>query len=153
MKELLGLPAAAIRGLALCLVALACALPAVGAAEQASNAEEYKLLAGAGQKVVLDADHYFVFGFDKAPKLGMAIMRLEIFSRDGKRDATFAVWGDADMPAMRGAHSTGNKQFAVSAKQIYLLPISLVMPGEWELKFTFEKNGKKVLRGAYRFKV
>jgi hypothetical protein len=83
----------------------------------------------------------------------MAIMRVEIFSRDGKRDTSFVVKGDADMPSMRGAHSTGDKDFALSAKGVYLLPVRIVMPGDWEVRFTFLKNGKTLFRGAYLFDI
>jgi hypothetical protein len=76
---------------------------------------------------------------------------VEIFSRDGVRDTSFVVKGNADMPSMRGAHSTGDKDFVLSAKSVYLLPISLVMPGDWEVLFTFIRDGKTVLRGAYPF--
>jgi hypothetical protein len=111
----------------------------------------YQPLPKPGEKIPLDGDYYFTYGFEKPPKLGTAIMRVEIFTRDGKRDRSFTVQGDADMPSMRGAHSTGNKDFALSAKGVYLLPVRLVMPGDWEIRFTFVKNGKSVFRGAYLF--
>jgi hypothetical protein len=112
---------------------------------------DYQLLLKQGEKVPIGATHYFTYGFTKPPKLGTAIMRVEIFTRDGARDTSFVVKGDADMPSMRGAHSTGDKDFSLSAKGVYLLPVRLVMPGDWEVMFTFIKNGKKVLRGAYLF--
>ena len=111
----------------------------------------YQPLPKAGEKVPLDADHYFIYSFNKPPKLGMSIMRVEIFNRDGKRDTSFVVRGDADMPSMRGAHSTGDKECSLSVKGVYLLPVRLVMPGDWEVRFTFVKNGKTVFRGAYLF--
>jgi hypothetical protein len=111
----------------------------------------YQPLPKPGEKISLDADSYFTYGFEKPPKLGMAIMRVEIFSRDGKRDTSFAVKGDADMPSMRGAHSSGDKDFSLSAKGVYLLPVRLVMPGDWEIRFTFVKKGKAVFHGAYLF--
>lgn len=111
----------------------------------------YQPLAKPGVKIPLDADHYFTYGFDKPAKLGMAIMRVEIFTRDGKRDTSFSVKGDADMPSMRGAHAAGDKEFSLSAKGVYLLPVRLVMPGDWEVTFTFLKKGKVVFRGAYLF--
>ena len=117
----------------------------------AAGAETLQILPKPGERVVLDVDHYFTYGFDKPPKMGAAIMRVEIFSRTGERDTTFVVRGDADMPSMRGAHSTGDKDFALSAKGVYLLPVRLVMPGDWEITFTFLKDGKKVFRGAYLF--
>jgi len=52
---------------------------------------------------------------------------------------------------MRGAHSSGPKAFALSNKGVYLLPVQLVMPGDWEIRFSFLKNGQTVLRGAYLF--
>ena len=144
-----GLRAAAV----LCLLGLVSV--AFGAAPGGSiaAADDYTVLAKPGQKVPLGEDRYFVYGFTEAPKLGTAIMKVEIFSRDGRRDTSFLVKGDVDMPSMRGAHSTGNKAFSLSAKGVYLLPVSLVMPGEWEFRFTFEQNGKTVLRGAYLFSV
>ena len=120
---------------------------------QESQKKDANVLSQPGERVVLDADHFFVYGFDKAPKLGTAIMKVEIFDRSGGHDTTFVVKGDVDMPSMRGAHSTGDKQFSVSKKGIYLLPVPTAMPGEWELKFTFEKDGKAVFQGAYRFEV
>jgi hypothetical protein len=125
--------------------------PSLSAATSPPAQVVYQPLPKAGEKVPLDAAHYFIYGFDRQPKLGMSIMRVEIFSRDGNRDTSFVVKGDADMPSMRGAHSSGDKEFSLSAKGIYLLPVRLVMPGDWEIRFTFVKNGKTVLRGVYLF--
>jgi hypothetical protein len=83
----------------------------------------------------------------------MAIMRVEIFTRAGKRDTSFIVKGDSDMPSMRGAHSAGEKEFSLSAKEVYLLPVRLVMPGDWEVTFSFVRKEKVVFRGAYLFDI
>ena len=101
----------------------------------------------------IDADHWFIYGFASPPKLGTVIMRVEIFTRDNVRDTSFVVKGDADMPSMRGAHSTGDTAFSLSAKGVYLLPIRLVMPGEWEVRLTFEKGAKTMFRGTYLFDI
>jgi hypothetical protein len=123
----------------------------VGATTSPSAQPVYQPLPKPGEKVPIDTDKYFIYGFDKQPKLGMAIMRVEVFTLKGKRDTSFVVRGDADMPSMRGAHSSGNKDFSLSAKGTYLLPVRLVMPGDWEIRFTFVKKGKAVFRGAYLF--
>jgi len=125
----------------------------VAAATSSAGHVVYQPLSKPGGKIALDASHYFTFGFDKQPKIGMAIMRVEVFTLDGKRDTSFVVKGDADMPSMRGAHSTGDKDFSLSAKGVYLLPVRLVMPGDWEIRFTFVRNGKAVFRGAYLFDI
>ena len=106
-----------------------------------------------GEKVPIGGDHYFVYGFDKPPKIGARIVRVEIFLRDGTRDTSFVVKGDADMPSMRGAHSTGEREFALSAKGVYLLPVQFVMPGDWEIRFVFVKDGRPVLRGVHLFDI
>ena len=123
--------------------------PAQPVGSQAQN--DYQVLPKPGEKVKIDPDHYFIYGFTKHPKIGTSIMKVEIYTRDGKRDISFIVKGDVDMPSMRGAHSTGDKDFSISAKGDYLLPVPLVMPGDWEFRFNFVKDGKTVLRGAYLF--
>lgn len=129
------------------------ASPAMSATTPPAAKAIYQPISKPGEKVSLDADHYFTYGFEKQPKIGMTIMRVEIFTRDGKRDTSFVVKGDADMPSMRGAHTAGDKDFSISAKGAYLLPIRLVMPGDWEIRFTFAKKGKVVFRGAYLFDI
>ncbi len=134
---------------AFCLVAAAPLF--AGAADSSAEKAVYQPLAKPGEKITLDTDHYFTYGFTKPPKMGTAIMRVEIFKQDGSHETSFVVKGDADMPSMRGAHSSGEKNFTLSAKGEYLLPINLVMPGDWEVRLTFEKGGKTVYRGAYLF--
>ena len=121
------------------------------ATPSAAEGVVYQLLPKPGAKVTMDADHYYTYGFDKQPKLGATVMRVEIFNRNGKRDTTFVVKGSADMPSMRGAHSSGDTDFSLSTKGVYLLPVQLVMPGDWEIRFTFIKSGKTLHRGSYRF--
>lgn len=140
-------------GRVIAIVLLAAVLLFLGAALSPAAQTVYQALPKPGAKVPIDASHYFIYGFDKPPKIGMAIMRVEVFTRDGKRDTSFVVKGDADMPSMRGAHSTGDKDFSLSAKGVYLLPVRLVMPGDWEIRFTFVKDGKVVFRGAYLFDI
>ncbi|MBJ6727411.1 hypothetical protein [Geomesophilobacter sediminis] len=121
------------------------------AGSPADGANAYRTLPKPGERVTLDAGHYFTYGFDKRPKMGTCIMRVEIFTRDGKRDTSYTVIGDVDMPSMRGAHSTGGQKFSLSNKGVYLLPVNIAMPGDWEVRFTFTKSGKTVLKGIYLF--
>jgi hypothetical protein len=136
-----------VLALSLCEVSL----PPRAAASPVQARRGYQVLPKSGEKIPLGPQHYFTYAFAKAPKLGTAIMRVEIFTRDGVRDTSFVVKGDADMPSMRGAHTSGDQNFSLSAKGVYLLPVRLVMPGDWEVSFTFLKEGKPVLRGSYLF--
>jgi hypothetical protein len=138
-----------IRILVLSALLLGAAAPRVLAGAPVQEAAQ--VLPGPGAKVPLGREHYFTYGFVDPPKLGMAVMKVSIFERSGKPETDFSVTGDADMPSMRGAHSTGPRGFSRSKKGTYLLPVSLVMPGTWELRLTFVKDGRSVLCGVYRF--
>jgi predicted metalloprotease len=54
---------------------------------------------------------------------------------------------------MKGAHETGDRPFKLSKKGDYLLPIDIVMPGDWEIRLTLLKDGKVIFRGSYQFDV
>jgi hypothetical protein len=117
------------------------------------KAPAFPALAKPGKQVPLPNGYYFIYGFDKKPKLGMVVIKVEIFNKDGKKDNSFEVKADAGMPSMKGAHETGDQPFTLSKKGDYLLPINLVMPGDWEIRLTFSKEGKVVFRGSHQFDV
>lgn len=110
-------------------------------------------LAKPGKKIPLGAGHYFVYSFSKKPAMETIVVKVEVFTNDGRRDTSFVVKGDADMPSMKGAHTLGDQPFKLSKKGDYLLPITFVMPGYWEVSFTFLKDGAVVLRGKYAFDI
>ena len=113
----------------------------------------YPSMPGPGKKVPIGNDQYIIYGFDKKPKLGTVIMKVEIFTKEGKKDTSFEVRADSGMPSMRGAHETGDQPFKLSQKGDYLLPINIVMPGDWEIRMTLLKDGKVIFRGSYQFDV
>ena len=75
-----------------------------------------------GKKVPIGNGYYLIYGFDKRPKMGMVIMKVEVFTGEGKKDTTLEIKADAGMPSMGGAHETGDKAFKLSNKGDYLLP-------------------------------
>jgi hypothetical protein len=114
---------------------------------------EYPPLPAPGRKVPIGDGYYLIYGFDKSLKMGTVIMKVEVFTAEGKKDTSLEVKADADMPSMRGAHATGDRAFKLSRKGDYLLPIAIVMPGYWEIKLTVLKGGKVIFRGRYNFNV
>lgn len=117
------------------------------------QAPAFAAMPGPGQKVPIGNGAYLIYGFDKRPKLGTIIMKVEVYTPDGKRDISPEVLADSGMPSMRGAHETGDHPFKLSRKGEYLLPVNIVMPGEWEIRLTVKKNGKAVFRGSHKFDV
>jgi len=119
----------------------------------AGPAVVYPPMSGPGKKVQIGNDFYLIYNFDKKPKLGTVIMKVEVFAKDGKKDTSFEVKADSGMPSMRGAHESGDRSFKLSNKGDYLLPIDIVMPGGWEIRLSLLKEGKIIFRGSYQFEV
>lgn len=114
---------------------------------------DYVPMPAPGKKVPIGGGYYLIYGFDKKPRLGTAIMKVELFTAAGQKETSLEVWADADMPSMRGAHAMGERVFKLSQKGDYLLPIPIVMPGDWEVRFTVLKAGKAIFKGRYNFNV
>ena len=113
----------------------------------------YPSMPGPGKKVPIGSDHYLIFGFDKKPKLGTVIMKVEIFTKEGRKDTSFEAKADAGMPSMKGAHETGDRPFTLSKKGDYLLPVNIVMPGDWEIRLTILKKGEVIFKGSHQFDI
>jgi hypothetical protein len=122
-------------------------------ASGAEHAPAYPSMPGPGKKVSIDKDDYFIYSFDKKPKLGTTIMKVQLSGAGGKKESSLEVRANVCMPSMRGAHDTGDRPFRLSKTGDYLLPIDIVMPGDWEIRLTFLKDGKVIFRGSYQFYV
>ena len=113
----------------------------------------FAAMPGPGKKVPIGNGAYLIYGFDKKPKMGTSIMKVEVYTPDGKPDTSLEVLADYGMPSMRGAHETGDQPFKLSRKGEYLLPVNIVMPGDWEIRLTIKKDGKVIFRGSHKFDV
>ena len=120
---------------------------------RAEKAQTFTAMPGTGKKVPIGNGAYLLYGFDKKPKMGTVIMKVEVYTPDGKPDTSLEVLGDSGMPSMRGAHETGDQPFKLSPKGEYLLPVNIVMPGDWEIRLTIKKDGKVIFRGSHKFDV
>lgn len=122
-------------------------------ATEIKKAADYPLMPEPGKKVQLGDGYYLIYKFDKKPKMGMVIIKVEVFNGQDKKDTSLEIMGDSGMPSMSGAHDTGDKPFTLSNKGDYLLPINIVMPGDWEIRLTVKKAGKIIFRGKHQFDV
>ena len=110
-------------------------------------------LAKSGKKCWIGEVNYFTWQFDKTPKMGTSILIIKLYDRDGKRVTDVAITGQSDMPSMRGAHDSGEIAFKLNKAGDYLLPVNVVMPGDWEVRLTFSRNGIVIFRGKVTFAV
>ncbi len=106
-----------------------------------------------GKKVRISDDYYLIYGFDHDPKIGIAILKVQVYTKTGEKTSSLKVFADSGMPSMRGAHDTGDRPMQLSRKHDYLLPIDIVMPGEWEVRIKIKRAGKLIFQGNYRFDV
>ncbi|MGB8959846.1 MAG: FixH family protein [Candidatus Aminicenantales bacterium] len=106
-----------------------------------------------GKKCWIGEVNYFTWEFDKTPKMGTSILVIKLHDKDGKRVSDLALVGQSDMPLMRGAHDSGEVAFKTNKAGDYLMPVNVVMPGEWEVRLTFSRNGIVIFRGRIRFDV
>ncbi|KAF0134448.1 MAG: hypothetical protein FD145_673 [Candidatus Saganbacteria bacterium] len=107
--------------------------------------------ADTNQKIPLSADYYFIYQFNQKPTLGTSILKVQVFDKNGKKAAPFKITASSGMPSMGNAHDTGEQDLKISKKKDYLLPIDLVMQGEWEIKLIFYKG--KTEYGQSKIKV
>jgi hypothetical protein len=114
---------------------------------------EFKDLPKAGKKCWIGEVNYFVYGFDQTPKMGTAILKVQLFDKDGTQVSDLEITGRSDMPSMKGAHDSGEVAFKLNKKGDYLLPVNVVMPGGWEVLLTFSRNKIVVFRGRISFDV
>jgi hypothetical protein len=124
-----------------------------GPAVSAEGTPVFRPLPGPKKKNWIDDTAYFTYEFNEKPKMGMVILKLQVFTKKGDKIAPFAIQGRSDMPAMRGAHDSGDLDFKLSRRNDYLLPLNIVMPGDWEVRLTFYKGEKPVFYGSLTFHV
>jgi hypothetical protein len=108
---------------------------------------------GPGKKFKLDADHTFTYEFSQRPQMGTVILIIRVFDKKGDQVLPYKISGRSDMPEMRGAHDSGDVEFRTNKANNYLLPVNIVMPGDWEVRVTFSLNDKAVFHGSIRFDV
>lgn len=108
---------------------------------------------GPGKKCPIDDAYYFKYEFSERPKMGMVILKIQIFDKKNDQVVPFKATGRSDMPSMRGAHDSGDVEFKMNRKNDYLLPVNVVMPGDWEIRVIFRLNDKAVFHGSIRFDV
>lgn len=115
--------------------------------------EEIPLLKPAGKKNELPDGRYFTWEFAQTPKMGTTVLRVEVFGPSAEKDTSLKVEGRSDMPSMRGHHDSGEMTFKLNNQGVYLLPVNIVMPGDWEVILTFREGDRVVYRGRILFKV
>jgi|GEM_PF-431747 len=113
----------------------------------------WTVVPGPDKKCPINDDYYFKYEFSDTPKMGMVILKIQVFDKNNDQVVPFKAVGRTDMPSMRGVHDSGDVEFRVNKFNNYLLPVNVVMPGDWEIQVVFLLNDKAVFHGSIRFDV
>lgn len=112
------------------------------------------VFAGEGEKILLPGGGWLVYAFNQRPKIGTLIVKIRVFKQDGSSDATVRLTGDAGMPSMAGSHDTGPIEFRKNRGGEHLLPVQVVMAGEWAVKVRVQgSDGRLIKQGVIRFEL
>jgi hypothetical protein len=140
-------------GFTFLIIAAVAVIFAVGIPVQIQADETFELLPDAGAKCPIGADYYFIYSFEKKPQIGPVFLKIELYNKEGQRDTGLKIIGDSGMPSMKGHHDSGDVAFQLNKKGDYLLPVNVVMPGDWEIKLKFQKGDQIIYRGSIRFDI
>lgn len=121
-------------------------------ARAGSAQEGAAALAAEGEKIRLPDGGWFTWRFAEKPKLGTPIAKVQVFDKTGAQVTLYEVIGEYGMPSMR-YHDSGPVKFQLNKKGDYLLPVNIVMAGEWELKIRVMKGKEKIYEGAVLFTI
>jgi len=91
--------------------------------------------------------------FSQKPQIGMVILKIQLFDKNDKKISSLAISGDSGMPSMPGSHETGEIALKLNKKMNYLLPVNVVMPGDWAIKLIFRRGEEILLRAIIHFDV
>lgn len=136
---------------ALLLLPFLCLAPlSAGTAAKAARVPEPAVLAQEGKKNMLPDGGWFTWQFSQKPKLGSLVVKVQAFDKAGARVRNYVIIGESGMPAMR-YHDSGPVKFQLNKKGDYLLPVDLVMPGEWQVVIRVKKGRKEIYAGKVVF--
>jgi hypothetical protein len=97
----------------------------------AGQAAIFVPMAEPGKKVLIGNDQYLIYGFTKKPKLGIEVMKIQVYDSRGEKDTSLTIVADSWMPSMPGMHS-GRTSSMLSKKGDYFNPVDITMPGDWK---------------------
>lgn len=94
----------------------------------------------------LGTDYYFIYKLNQRPQIGTIILKVQIFDKNDHKVTPFKLTGFKSMSTMGGMQDAGAQTFQMNKKNDYLLPIDLVMPGDWQTKLVFYKGKTEYAR-------
>lgn len=114
----------------------------------------YQKLPGPGKRVAIGDNYYFSFNFDKTPKVGVVVLKVQVYSniKKGARVKDFEITGLSGRVSREDA-GLAEGQFKLNRLGDYLLPVNFTAKGDWEVRLILRKDGKPMYYGLIAVKV
>lgn len=106
-----------------------------------------------GKRFTVNDTVYGVCEFTQKPQIGMVVLKVQLFDQNDVQVTPYAISGSSGMPSMPGHHDSGEVPLKRNRFGNYLLPVNVVMPGDWEIRLVFRDGERIVFQGAIRFDV
>jgi hypothetical protein len=111
------------------------------------------ILSREGKKIDLPGGMYFTYQFSSKPALGSTVLKISVYSSSKKKNTNLEIKGSYDMPEMRGMGGSEGALFKLNKKGDYLLPITITMPGNWEVVVTIKDKTSIIFTGKINIRV
>lgn len=99
------------------------------------------------KKTEIPQNGYFVYKFASKPAMGTTVLKIKVFDASGKQTNNLKITGNYGMPSMSGAHDSGEVSFQLNKKGDYLLPVNIVMPGQWQIEINIKNDTESLFSG------
>lgn len=106
-----------------------------------------------GTKYKIGDEFEFIYSFNKTPSLGIVVVKIQVFNKNGEKDYSLKIFGESGMPEMKGHHDSGVVEFKQNKSGDYLLPVDAVMPGAWEVRVVFKNALVPIFKGRIDFDI
>lgn len=103
-------------------------------------------------KIRIDDRYSFTFQFSEKPKVGTTILKISVLDQKGEKTNDLNISASYAMPSMKNMGSK-SRDFMLSKKGDYLLPIDATMLGDWEIEVIFKDNSHEIHREKILFTI
>ena len=131
---------------AVAIVVIAIAGAGCGTQHSHEHGSEHALdheAADGSPAVMVSNDYFLKYEWPEKPKVGSYTLKVNLVDKSGEPVENAEVEVSYDMPSMRGHHAT-TETMKQNANGDYLLPIHFVMPGDWEIVVSAQKDGTEI---------
>ncbi len=137
-------------GIALMILFVAAWASAVAAPQAKGQAWDAIKL---GKKNRIGDKVFFTFKPGEKPKVGSFNIRVQVIDKSPKKDKAWTLKGAVSLAGQAVPADAAFKPFDPKKARLYVLPLTIGKPGQWEFRMIILRDGKVVYRGLAKFAI